>query len=145
MARNPKYWIAGLGWLVAGALALMLIVTHKPQRKEITIGAVRQDAVHEPLPITMTNQPLVLLQAVNEYRTSPGWIVASNDRIYAGLADRAWSASYTVPTYRHTLSILGGMGVGVHYTYAIAGRYPVGGMILYSGGVKVFASAGYRW
>lgn len=129
---------------MANAIALVFVCKPSPER-EIIIGEVRQDAIKEPLPLSMTNKPLVLLEYVNEYRTSPGWVAASNDRIYAGLADRAWSAVYTIPSRRNTLNLLAGSGVGVQYTHTLAGRYPLGGMILYADGIKVFASAGYQW
>ena len=146
MSAKSLKWAAIAGWFAAGVLIIILFAAHRPQpKKEIIIRSVRQDAQLDPLPLSATNAPLVLLEYVNTYRTEPGWIAASNDRIYAGLVDRVWSAAYTAPVYRHTLNLLAGSGFGVQYTYAIAGRYPIGGMILYSGGVKIFACAGFQW
>jgi len=132
------------GWILAGVLVLMLFV--RPAPRALTVGEARQDIQPDPLPIALTNEPIVLWQYANAYRTEPGWIAASNDRIYAGLADRAWSAPYTLPEYRHEVCVYAGSGLGVGYSYLIGGRFPIGGALFYAGdAVQAFASAGYRW
>jgi hypothetical protein len=134
--------------VLAAVLAVLLaivLLTRSSAPARLSLGAVRQDTQLDPLPVTLTNEPLVLLGYVNEYRTSPGWITSSNDRIYAGVADRTWSAPYEITSYKHEVNIFAGAGVGVQYTYTLGGRYPIGATILYADTVRVFASAGYKW
>jgi len=132
------------GWVAACVLAVAFFT--RPSPAGPAVGEVRQDVILDPLPIALTNEPAVLWQYANDYRTSPGWITASNGRVYAGLADRVWSAPYTLPQYRHEISVYAGAGFGIGYTWLLGGRYPVGGALFYTGGaVRVFASAGWRW
>jgi len=137
--------IAVAGWVIALTLAAVLYFRAAPA--SIDIGAVRQDVRLDPLPMSASSQPLMLLDAVNAYRTAPGWIASSNARIYAGLVDRVWSAPYAVQQpYRHAISVWGGAGAGVSYTYAIFDRWTLGGMVLYSSGSPgMLAGVGYRW
>jgi len=144
LSMTTSKWLALSGWLAAAALGAILLARPAPQA--LTVGEARQDVSLAPLPIAMTNEPIILWQYANEYRAAPGWIAASNDRIYAGLADRAWSAPYALPSYRHEISVYAGSGLGVGYTYLIGGRLPIGGALMYAGGeVQAFASAGWRW
>ena len=134
------------GWIIALALAVILFL-RAPAVPVLVVGEVRQDVQLDPLPLTMTNQPLALLDAVNTYRASPGWIASSNERIYAGLVDRVWSAPYTVQrTHRHAIGVWAGSGGAISYTYVIFDRWTLGGMVLYAGGSPgMLAGVGYRW
>lgn len=139
-------WL-GLAWKVAiiGACVFFLL-TRGRSTPEITVGQVRQDVVHGPLPASAMTNPAALLHAVNDYRTAPGWIAASNDRIWAGLSNRMWSAPYDLPDHRHEVTIWAGQGIGLGYQYQLFDHWSVGGLLLYSGEqVSGLAGVGYRW
>ena len=133
------------GWVVA--VLLVFILASRPTQSRLVVGEVRQDVQFEPLSLVLTNQPIVLWEIANTYHTAPGWIVSSNDRIWAGLADRVWSAPYTVhANYKHTVSVWAGAGVGISYTRTLFDRYTIGGMLLCAESTpRVLVGAGYKW
>ena len=142
------------GWAVAVILAVVLFreLCCSSRSAEIRLGQVRQDSVLGPLPLWMQTNTGLLVAHVDAYRTNDGWISASNGRIFAGLpgldsgADRIWSAPYTLPGYRHEVTVWLGQGGGISYQYLLFDRWSVGGMLLYTGEqVSGLAGVGYRW
>lgn len=142
------------GWGIALFLAAMLIrgLCSPSISAEIELGHARQDRILGPLPLSMQTNPGLLLAQANAYRTNYGWISASNGRIFAGLpglnsdADRIWSAPYTMPDYRHEVTVWLGQGSGISYQYQIFDHWSVGGMLLYvNKEMTGLASVGYRW
>lgn len=68
--------------------------------------------------IVRTNEVVIFIAGeLNAYRTNSGWIAQSNQRIYAGLYKRAWSAPYSLPAQRkNSVAVLFGGGIGARYT-----------------------------
>jgi hypothetical protein len=132
----------GLGWVIA-ILLVYASFARDDEPPALILGEVRQDVALDPLPLALTNTPIVLWEIANEYRTLPGWIAVSNKRVYAGLHDRVWSAAYMMPVFRHEVRAYFGTGLGVGYAYLLRDRLPVGAALFSSGGV--FVTAGYRW
>jgi hypothetical protein len=142
------------GWAIAVILAVVLFrdLCCSSSSAEIVVGQVRQDRILGPLPLSMQTNPSLLMAHANAYRTNEGWISASNGQIFAGLpgldadAGRIWSAPYTLPSYRHEVTVWLGQGGGVSYQYQLLEHWSVGGMLLYTcDQVSGLAGVGYRW
>lgn len=140
-------WL-GLAWKVAivGACVWFIILHDSCTRSDLVIGPVRQDVVLGPLPASAMTNPAALLQSVNDYRTASGWISSSNDRIWAGLSNRVWSAPYETSDYRHEVTLWAGAGYGISYQYALFDHWTVGGSIFRVGDqTAAMGGVGYRW
>lgn len=127
--------------LVGGAVYVVERVA--PQDKQrVEVKTVYQDrvlpgvdrAVYRTLTNYVTNTTelsnlVTRMQELDKYRTLPGWIATSNDRIHAGLVARSWSAEYRVNERNNIAgavagSVLGGMymrRVGVWWVGGVAG------------------------
>ena len=135
------------GWIVAIILAVLLIRSSCSDSGGIRIGITRQDIVLTNLPASWTNRPGQILDMVNEYRTANGWIALTNDRIYAGLVDRVWSAPIVhVPTFRQEITLWIGRGIGASYQYQALDHLSIGGGLFYvDDAVAIMAGVGYRF
>jgi len=135
------------GWIIAAILAVLLIRESCGSSGGIRIGVTRQDIVLTNLPTSWTNRPGEILDMVNEYRTANGWIALTNDRIYAGLVDRVWSAPIvSVPKLRHEITLWVGNGIGATYQYQLFDHFSVGGGLFYVGeNIAAMAGVGYRF
>lgn len=135
------------GWIVAAILAFLLIRSSCDDPCGIRIGITRQDIVLTNLPASWTNRPGEILDMVNMYRTNNGWIALTNDRIYAGLVDRVWSAPIVrVPQWRHEITLWIASGIGATYQYQLFDHFSIGGGVFYvDDAVAVMAGVGYRF
>ena len=147
--KKALFWV---GWIAAVVLAVLLFRECAAGPDGITIGDTRQDVALGPLPASAMSNPAALLTSVNAYRTNPGWISASNGRIWAGLPgaaddeDRIWSAEYDVPDLRNEITVWAGQGWGVSYQRQLFEHWTAGAAIFRVGDeTSALAGVGYRW
>lgn len=135
------------GWIIAAILAVLLIRSSCESSGGIRIGVTRQDIVLTNLPASWTNRPAEILDMVNAYRTANGWIALTNDRVYAGLLDRVWSAPIVkLPEMRHEITLWIGTGIGAMYQYQLFDNFSIGGGLFYVGeNIAAMAGVGYRF
>lgn len=88
-----------------------------------------------------------LVDMANQYRTNNPWLAVSNEKIYAGLYDRYWSADYFLPGQKNEAGLLFGTGFGAYYHYTIFDRFTIGGVLIIDAekNFGAFGTAGYKW
>lgn len=139
------FWVAAVAVLV---IAAVMVANHFSQSEpgiEIDDGSLASNSL-SPIEIgQMSESNLVTI--VNAYRTNVPWLSVSNDRIYAGLYDRYWSAEYSVGDYKNEAGLLFGTGFGAYYNRTIFGRFTIGGVLIIDAdkNFEAFGTAGYKW
>jgi hypothetical protein len=81
----------------------------------------------------------------NQFLTNKPWIVASNDRIYAGLYNREWSIEYKINDLKHDAGVIVGGVYGLYYRFNPVGKLTIGGMVVWDGEKDISASATAGW
>lgn len=85
------------------------------------------------------------LWELTKYRTLPGWIAVSNDRIWAGLVARIWNAEYHVNERANVAGAFGGTMFGGLYLRRL-GPFWVGGLAgAGDGKAQVAGIAAWSW
>lgn len=107
------------GFLAGGATIKECGPQYVPGEVRIETNTIVQIRTQARIVRVPTNpaEMAALVDELNGYRTGPGWIAASNRRVWAGLQARAWAADYAVDT----IPVL--WQVGLWAGYGGAGAY----------------------
>ena len=98
----------------------------------------------------VTNKPALTslsnaLADYDRYRTLPGWIAISNDRIHAGLVARSWSVEYTVNSRNNIAGAVAGTLFGGIYLRRIGSAWVGAVAGVADGKAQIGGVAAWSW
>ena len=130
--------VIAAGVLVCGGVYVVERLAPAPTRPQVEIRE-RTIIQERTLPPIVTKLQTILTQYVtnkdavatlsnaivdyDRYRTLPGWVAISNDRIHAGLVARAWSVEYVVRERNNIAGALAGSMFGGVYLRRIGNAW----------------------
>jgi hypothetical protein len=133
--------VLAVGLAVAGAVYVTeRVLQRAPAPERVEVRTVYQDrvlpgvgpTVYRTLTNYVTNRAelsnlVARMQELDRFRTAPGWIAATNNRLWAGVGPRWWSAEYDISPPSNIVGGYAGTGAGAFYLRRL-GRWYVGGI-----------------